>query len=148
MSDEIREKFEVVFSEISHEIGSNGDYSRPHTRAEYDTFLKGHKSRDEEVLTLTFRVAVAEGKNVELEAEKKELTELNQMHYDYNMNYVLILHEEKQLLMYERNDLKAKNEKLREALEEVGNVLYQDTDGIGDLNEARRIIKQALKDGE
>jgi len=38
--------------------------------------------------------------------------------------------------------------KLRETLEEIGNYLYVDTDGIGDLDEARRIIEEVLKDGK
>lgn len=43
---------------------------------------------------------------------------------------------------------KTNNKKLREALEEAGNHLYIDTDGIGDLNEARKIIEQALQGDE
>lgn len=44
--------------------------------------------------------------------------------------------------------LEAQNKKLRNALEEVGNLLYEDFDGIGDLQTAWEIIQDALKDGE
>ena len=36
--------------------------------------------------------------------------------------------------------------KLRDALEEVGNVLYEDVEGFGNLDDARKIIAEALKE--
>ena len=39
----------------------------------------------------------------------------------------------------------AEIKKLKDIIETVGNILYVDTDGIGDLNEARRIIKEGSK---
>lgn len=42
----------------------------------------------------------------------------------------------------------AEIKRLRDALEEVGNILYIDIDGIGDLETARKIIQEVLKGGE
>lgn len=49
-------------------------------------------------------------------------------------------------LLYKSRDEEIK--KLRDILEEVGNILYDDSNGIGDLVSARRIIEKALKDDE
>ncbi len=76
MSDEIRERFDIFLKQ----------YCKSHCRdkvegcllgncinqSDFDVFRAGHRSRDEEVLQLTSRVAVAEGENAELEAENLE----------------------------------------------------------------------------
>ena len=41
--------------------------------------------------------------------------------------------------------LKSQNEEMLKELEEVGNVLYYDIDGIGNLDVARNIIKKILE---
>ena len=41
--------------------------------------------------------------------------------------------------------LKSQNEEMLKELEEVGNVLYYDIDGIGNLDVARNIIKKAIE---
>lgn len=40
------------------------------------------------------------------------------------------------------------NKKLRDALEELGNILYEDFSGIGNLETARDIIKESLEESE
>jgi hypothetical protein len=50
--------------------------------------------------------------------------------------------------LYTQEEIDIKIKKFSDALESVGNILYVDQDGIGNLEEARSIIQEALKDGE
>ena len=110
MNDKIREEFEKEF------IGS---YDQIHRTYLYMGFKAGYKSRDqefkgwetladvhnEEIFNLTSRVAVAEGKNVELENDCKNLVQINK-NQSSNMNN----------WQEDIADLVTENKKLREAL--------------------------------
>lgn len=132
--DKIREEFEKIYKGI---VWLNDDLRQE----AFYTFKKGYKSRDDEVLALTSRVAVAEGSNEELKAENKELKEELHGREQECIDY--------QQTILEFKDYQAENKKLRDALENIKEELDIEAEmKKGSYSEGHRVIYEALKGGK
>jgi len=115
-----------------------------------------YKSRDKEIAEL--KTACNDYKNMYVEkmAENESRKEVIKLFNDdagrlqgqikrLEQDCKNLINTNSNLLNY--NAIKSERiDKLKDNLEEIGNQLYVDQDGIGDLNEARRIIKEALEE--
>lgn len=142
MNDKIRKEFiKYVAALKKGNIEDDSVY-------DFEDFEAGYKSRNDEVLALSSRVAVAEGDNEELKAENKKLNEDCRNLVTVNNNQAGIMNSKDDHIkeLYHRTCIsKEKIKELRNACV-IANEALKDVN-LGERIKAERTIEEALRDG-